>query len=69
MIVHILQAVNFGEKSVNMKVEVTGLFTKLYGSKKKVLTSASVMDENSFSNPEMVNEEESITHDLGLFLF
>jgi len=48
------QAVNFGEQSVNLKVAVTGLMAKFYGSKKKVLTSASVMDENSFSNPNMV---------------
>lgn len=51
------QAVNFGNKSVSLKVSLTGLdssITKVSGSKKKVVTSASVMDENSFSNPEMV---------------
>lgn len=56
MNVHIFQAVNFGEKSVNLKVTVTGLIAKFYGSKKKVLTSANVMDENSFSTPEMVKQ-------------
>ncbi|KAL1197072.1 Alpha-L-arabinofuranosidase 2 [Cardamine amara subsp. amara] len=55
-----IKAVNFGGKSVNLKVEVTGLFTKFYGSKKKVLTSGSVMDENSFSNPHMIVPHETL---------
>ncbi|XP_006398960.2 alpha-L-arabinofuranosidase 2 [Eutrema salsugineum] len=57
-----IKAVNIGKKSVNLKVSVTGLdssITKLYGSKKKVLTSANVMDENSFSNPKMIVPQES----------
>nr|AAD40132.1 contains similarity to arabinosidase [Arabidopsis thaliana] len=55
-----IKAVNFGEQSVNLKVAVTGLMAKFYGSKKKVLTSASVMDENSFSNPNMIVPQESL---------
>ncbi|CAH2074078.1 unnamed protein product [Thlaspi arvense] len=54
-----IKAVNFGNKSVSLKVSVTGLDTKLSGSKKTVLTSASVMDENSFSNPDMIVPQES----------
>lgn len=52
-----LQAVNFANVTVELKVKMTGLDssnTKASAKKKKVLTSASVMDENSFSNPEMV---------------
>ncbi|EFH50560.1 glycosyl hydrolase family protein 51 [Arabidopsis lyrata subsp. lyrata] len=55
-----IKAVNFGEESVNLKVTVTGLIAKFYGSKKKVLTSANVMDENSFSTPEMIVPQESL---------
>lgn len=55
-----MQAVNFGATSVNMKVLVTGLdpnVMKVSGSKRTVLTSTNVMDENSFTQPEKVNEE------------
>jgi len=52
-----LQAVNFGANSENMQVLVTGLdpnVMRVSGSKKTVLTSTNVMDENSFSQPEKV---------------
>ncbi|WZZ23133.1 hypothetical protein YC2023_124520 [Brassica napus] len=52
-----IKAVNFANVTVELKVKMTGLDssnTKASAKKKKVLTSASVMDENSFSNPEMV---------------
>ncbi|XP_010464752.1 PREDICTED: alpha-L-arabinofuranosidase 1-like [Camelina sativa] len=58
-----LKAVNFGATSVNMKVLVTGLdpkVMKVSGSKKTVLTSTNVMDENSFSQPEKVVPHESL---------
>jgi len=56
-----LQAVNFGANSVNMQVLVTGLdpnVMRVSGSKKTVLTSTNVMDENSFSQPEKVKHQE-----------
>ena len=58
-----MQAVNFGATSVNMKVLVTGLdpnVMKVSGSKKTVLTSTNVMDENSFTQPEKVAPHESL---------
>ncbi|CAA7033872.1 unnamed protein product [Microthlaspi erraticum] len=58
-----IKAVNFGNESVNLKLSLTGLdtsITKVSGSKKKVLTSANVMDENSLSNPEMIVPQESL---------
>ncbi|CAF2155654.1 unnamed protein product [Brassica napus] len=58
-----IKAVNFGATSVNMKVLVTGLdpnVMKVSGSKKTVLTSTNVMDENSFTQPEKVAPHESL---------
>ncbi|CAL9220318.1 unnamed protein product [Arabidopsis halleri] len=58
-----IKAVNFGGNSVNMKVLVTGLdpnVMRVTGSKKTVLTSTNVMDENSFSQPEKVVPHESL---------
>lgn len=52
-----MQAVNFSNVTVELNVKMTGLNsskTNVSATKKKVLTSANVMDENSFSNPEMV---------------
>ena len=57
-----LQAVNFGDSSVNLKVLVTGLdpnVMKVSGSTRTVLTSTNVMDENSFTQPEKVSQETS----------
>ncbi|KAL0716979.1 hypothetical protein Bca4012_066301 [Brassica carinata] len=58
-----IKAVNFGDSSVNMKVLVTGLdlsVMKVSGSKRTVLTSTNVMDENSFTQPEKVVPQESL---------
>ncbi|CAN6810030.1 unnamed protein product [Brassica oleracea] len=58
-----IKAVNFGDTSVNMKVLVTGLdpnVMKVSGSKRTVLTSTNVMDENSFTQPEKVVPQESL---------
>lgn len=68
---YILQAVNFGNIPVNLKVSMTGLdsrITRVSGYKKKVLTSTNVMDENSFSNPEMVKHMKNQSHN-DIFLF
>ena len=57
-----LQAVNFGDSSVNLKVLVTGSdpnVMKVSGSTRTVLTSTNVMDENSFTQPEKVSQETS----------
>ncbi|XP_013607309.1 PREDICTED: alpha-L-arabinofuranosidase 2-like [Brassica oleracea var. oleracea] len=55
-----IKAVNFANVTVELKVKMTGLDSKVSAKKKKVLTSASVMDENSFSNPEMIAPQETI---------
>jgi alpha-N-arabinofuranosidase len=58
-----IKAVNFGANSENMQVLVTGLdpnVMRVSGSKKTVLTSTNVMDENSFSQPEKVVPHESL---------
>ncbi|ESQ48963.1 hypothetical protein EUTSA_v10020209mg [Eutrema salsugineum] len=58
-----IKAVNFGASSVNLKVLVTGLdpnVMKVSGSKKTILTSTNVMDENSFTQPEKVVPHESL---------
>ncbi|CAH8389491.1 unnamed protein product [Eruca vesicaria subsp. sativa] len=58
-----IKAVNFGATSVNLKVLVTGLdpnVMKVSGSKKTILTSTNVMDENSFTQPEKVAPHESL---------
>ncbi|KAG2315483.1 hypothetical protein Bca52824_018605 [Brassica carinata] len=58
-----IKAVNFGDSSVNLKVLVTGLdpnVMKVSGSKRTVLTSTNVMDENSFTQPEKVVPQESL---------
>lgn len=51
---------------MELNVKMTGLNsskTNVSATKKKVLTSANVMDENSFSNPEMVRlDVESFTY-------
>ncbi|CAH8382169.1 unnamed protein product [Eruca vesicaria subsp. sativa] len=58
-----IKAVNFENITVNLEVKMTGLNsseTKVSVTKKKVLTSPNVMDENSFSNPEMIVPQESL---------
>ncbi|CAA7059914.1 unnamed protein product [Microthlaspi erraticum] len=58
-----IKAVNFGATSVNLKVLVTGLdpnVMRVSGSKRTVLTSSNVMDENSFTQPEKIVPHESL---------
>lgn len=53
------QVVNFGSNIVNFKISVNGLeknSIQISGSTKTVLTSANLMDENSFSEPMKVSE-------------
>ncbi|KAK8649219.1 hypothetical protein V6N13_129953 [Hibiscus sabdariffa] len=52
-----IKAVNFGSNSVNLQISVGGLgpnSVKLSGSAKTILTSAKLMDENSFKEPKKV---------------
>ncbi|KAK8609138.1 hypothetical protein V6N13_025445 [Hibiscus sabdariffa] len=52
-----IKAVNFGSNSVNLQISVGGLdpnSVKLSGSTKTILTSANLMDENSFNEPQKV---------------
>lgn len=48
---------NFGSSSVNLSISISGLdqtSIQKSGSSKMVLTSANLMDENSFSEPNKV---------------
>ncbi|KAE8697752.1 Alpha-L-arabinofuranosidase 1 [Hibiscus syriacus] len=52
-----IKAVNFGSNSVNLQISVGGLdpnSVKLSGSTMTILTSANLMDENSFKEPKKV---------------
>ncbi|KAL5546895.1 hypothetical protein UlMin_006582 [Ulmus minor] len=58
-----IKIVNFGGNTVNLKISVNGLDTnsfKLSGSNKTVLTSANLMDENSFTAPNKVAPIQSL---------
>ena len=52
-----LQVVNFGPDAVSLTFSATGLQGSInaLGSTATVLTSGSVMDENSFANPNKVS--------------
>lgn len=55
----LVQVVNLGTNTVNLKVSVKGLEPNSIspsGSTKTVLTSNNLMDENSFSEPKKVTE-------------
>lgn len=59
MIIALVQVVNLGTDTVNLKVFVDGLdpnSISLSGSTKTVLTSNNQMDENSFNEPTKVTE-------------
>ncbi|KAL2952447.1 hypothetical protein AAZX31_19G111700 [Glycine max] len=58
-----IKVVNFGTTAVNLKISLDGLepnSLQLSGSTKTVLTSANVMDENSFSQPKKVVPIQSL---------
>lgn len=56
-----IKIVNFGNNYVNLKISIKfdENSVQLTGSKKSVLTSANVMDENSFANPTKVSRDSS----------
>ena len=63
-----IKVVNFGTTAVNLKISLDGLepnSLQLSGSTKTVLTSANVMDENSFSQPKKVVPIQSLLQNVG----
>ncbi|KAB1200621.1 Alpha-L-arabinofuranosidase 1 [Morella rubra] len=63
-----IKIVNFGSDIVNLKISVTGLepnSIQLSGSTQTVLTSASLMDENSFKEPTKVMPTQSLLENAG----
>ncbi|KAK4272404.1 hypothetical protein QN277_020968 [Acacia crassicarpa] len=63
-----IKVVNFGSTSVNLKISIGGLDLNsvgLGGATKTVLTSANVMDENSFSQPKKVAPMQSALQTAG----
>ncbi|KAL2320581.1 hypothetical protein Fmac_029550 [Flemingia macrophylla] len=62
-----IKVVNFGTNAVNLKISIAGLepnSLQLSGSQ-TVLTSANVMDENSFSQPKKVVPNQSLLKNVG----
>ncbi|XP_020218716.1 alpha-L-arabinofuranosidase 1 [Cajanus cajan] len=62
-----IKVVNFGTNAVNLKISIAGLepnSLQLSGSQ-TVLTSANVMDENSFSQPNKVVPNQSLLKNVG----
>ncbi|XP_028761340.1 alpha-L-arabinofuranosidase 1 [Neltuma alba] len=63
-----IKVVNFGSTGVNLEISVNGLdqySAELSGATKTVLTSAKVMDENSFSQPKKVAPMQSALQTAG----
>ncbi|TKY62770.1 Alpha-L-arabinofuranosidase 1 [Spatholobus suberectus] len=63
-----IKVVNFGTNAVNLKISLDGLepnSLQLSGSTKTVITSANVMDENSFSQPKKVVPTQSLLQNVG----
>ncbi|MBA0642853.1 hypothetical protein Goklo_027190, partial [Gossypium klotzschianum] len=61
-----IKVVNFGNNSVNLQISVDGLdpnSVKLSGSTKTTLTSANLMDENSFKEPKKVAPNQTLLED------
>ncbi|KAL5994835.1 aspartate-semialdehyde dehydrogenase-like protein [Asimina triloba] len=60
--------VNFGSNAIHLNISVNGLASNSIsssGSSKTVLTSANVMDENSFQQPQKVVPVQSILENAG----
>ncbi|XP_050223618.1 alpha-L-arabinofuranosidase 1-like [Mercurialis annua] len=63
-----IKVVNFGSTAVNLKVSVDGLglnSIRQSGSTQSVLSSAKVMDENSFNDPNKVVPTQSLVEKAG----
>ncbi|KAF7801381.1 Alpha-L-arabinofuranosidase 1 [Senna tora] len=63
-----IKVVNFGSNAVNLKISINGLdpnTVRLSGAIQTVLTSANVMDENSFSQPKKVVPTQSVLVNAG----
>lgn len=63
---HLVQIVNIGSDSVNLKILVSGLTQTInyLSSSMTILTSDNVMDENSFLNPTKVKYSLTLTDGL-----
>ncbi|PON80652.1 Alpha-L-arabinofuranosidase, C-terminal [Parasponia andersonii] len=64
----VVQIVNYGSDTVNIKISVDGLdpnSVKLSGATKTVLTSTNLMDENSFNEPNKVVPIQSLLETTG----
>ena len=62
MFEHLLQVVNFGSSTVNLKITIDNLDSNLIqaiGSTQTILKSSSLMDENSFKEPHKVLENHA----------
>lgn len=63
-----IKIVNFGSSPVNLTISISGLdqnSIQKSGSSKTVLTSANLMDENSFSEPNKVVATQSLLENAG----
>ncbi|XP_065852662.1 alpha-L-arabinofuranosidase 1-like [Euphorbia lathyris] len=63
-----IKIVNFGSSQVNLKVSVNGLglsSIQASGSQKTVLTSANLMDENSFNEPKKISPAQTLVDSAG----
>ncbi|CAN1147852.1 Alpha-L-arabinofuranosidase 1 [Linum perenne] len=63
-----IKVVNFGSSTVNLKISVSGMgvnSVSVSGSMKTELTSANVMDENSFQQPNKVAPTQSLMQNAG----
>lgn len=66
----LVQIVNIGSDSVNLKILVSGLTLEInsLSSSTTILTSSNMMDENSFLNPTKVKYSLTVSIDLRIVL-
>lgn len=66
----LVQIVNIGSDSVNLKILVSGLTLEInsLSSSTTILTSSNMMDENSFLNPTKVKYLLTVSIDLRIVL-